>query len=67
MDRQKIINHFSKGECDIVKHEFPDCKLIYQQMQAALKGVCKCRHNSIRKKFKNVANKKLDEYESGSE
>lgn len=53
-----------RGECKAVQPEFPDCDLIYNQMQGAMKGVCKCRHNSIRNKFRNLVNKKLDENQS---
>lgn len=64
MTRQEIIQHFMRGECKAVQPEFPDCDLIYNQMKGAMKGVCKCRHNSIRNKFRNVVNKKLDENQS---
>ena len=61
MNKQSILRYFMRGDCETVKDVFPDCKMLHQQMKKSMKGKCTCKHNSIRRKYRNLAEKKIDE------
>jgi hypothetical protein len=59
MSKEEIIKHFMRGECDKIQLQFADCQMLYNQMQNSMKGVCKCKHNGIRQKYRQLASSKI--------
>ena len=61
MNNQEIIRYFIRGDCKTIKDQLPDCELLHRQLKGAMKGVCSCKHNSIRQKYKHIVAQKLNE------
>jgi hypothetical protein len=62
MNDQEIIHAFLQGKCSDIEDKLSDCELLYRQYRKSLKGICSCRHNGIRNKFKNIVRKNIKRY-----